>query len=264
MEGEDLDIGGQLFRIRVEPARGRNAYAIISGAEIRIRIPLGMGRRESERCFMELRERVIRKIMRHPEVRWHSNRGPEFSAGQEFGVLGQPLRIEVSEDLFRRRNTAKIDGAVLRLLLAGDIPQSSKASTVNLLAHRAISRHFLPEIENRVSRINAESFGFDLKRVSLKRQSTRWGSCSKRSGRINLNFRLLFAPEGILDYVITHELAHLKESNHSQAFWRLVGTAMPDYKERARWLRKNGGTICPSSATLPDSSSNDEQRNALR
>jgi predicted metal-dependent hydrolase len=75
--------------------------------------------------------------------------------------------------------------------------------------------------------------------VRLKYLHSRWGSCSS-SSNINLSTRLLFAPEGVIDYVIIHELAHLQELNHSPRFWRLVAEAMPDYQLKEKWLKDNG------------------------
>lgn len=64
-----------------------------------------------------------------------------------------------------------------------------------------------------------------------------WGSCSKK-GNLNFNWRLIQLPPELADYVIVHELCHLKELNHSQRFWDLVGQAIPDYKERRQALRR--------------------------
>ena len=70
-------------------------------------------------------------------------------------------------------------------------------------------------------------------------QQTRWGSCSSR-GNLNFNWRLLLMPERVMDYVIVHELAHRREMNHSAAFWQIVETYLPDYRERRQWLKENG------------------------
>jgi predicted metal-dependent hydrolase len=71
--------------------------------------------------------------------------------------------------------------------------------------------------------------------VTVRAQRTRWGSCSSR-GTINLNWRLMLMPSRLMDYVLAHELAHLREMNHSPAFWALVGSIFTDYRERRRDL----------------------------
>ena len=76
-------------------------------------------------------------------------------------------------------------------------------------------------------------------RITIRDQKTRWGSCSSR-GNLNFNWRLLLMPERVMDYVIVHELAHRREMNHSAAFWQIIETYLPDYRERRQWLKENG------------------------
>lgn len=90
-------------------------------------------------------------------------------------------------------------------------------------------------IKNRLdffSRIHSFKYG----RVSIRNQKTRWGSCS-RQGNLNFNYRLIFLKPHMADYVIVHELCHLTEFNHSQEFWRLVGSIIPDYRQIRRYLK---------------------------
>lgn len=79
-------------------------------------------------------------------------------------------------------------------------------------------------------------YGFSWKRVSIRDQRTRWGSCS-RKGNLNFSWKIAVLPEDLADYVIVHELCHLKEFNHSKKFWALVSKAIPDHAERRARLR---------------------------
>ena len=79
-------------------------------------------------------------------------------------------------------------------------------------------------------------------RIAIRDQKTRWGSCSAE-GNLNFNWRLIFAPAGVLDYVVVHELAHRKEMNHSARFWAVVEAYMPEYKKYRNWLKENGNIL---------------------
>jgi hypothetical protein len=80
-------------------------------------------------------------------------------------------------------------------------------------------------------------YNFSWGRVSIRDQKTRWGSCSKK-GNLNFSYKLALIPAELSDYVIVHELCHLKEFNHSKNFWDLLARAIPDGKERRKALRK--------------------------
>jgi predicted metal-dependent hydrolase len=75
------------------------------------------------------------------------------------------------------------------------------------------------------------------KKLGFRSQKTRWGSCSHQ-GSVTLNWKLVCAEPGVIDYVIVHELCHLKHLDHSKNFWRLVETYCPDWKEKKKWLQK--------------------------
>ena len=84
--------------------------------------------------------------------------------------------------------------------------------------------------------------GLQYQRLSIREQKTRWGSCSSQKN-INLNWRIILAPEKVLDYLIVHELAHLQQMNHSSAFWSLVETYIPDYRIWRKWLKDNSSAL---------------------
>ena len=88
----------------------------------------------------------------------------------------------------------------------------------------------------------AAAEGLAVTRVSIRNQKWRWGSCS-RSGHICLNWRLVLMPPAIRDYVMIHELMHLKRLDHSPRFWRLVAAACPVYQDARRWLQIHGRSL---------------------
>ena len=84
-----------------------------------------------------------------------------------------------------------------------------------------------------------EQHNLTINQVRIKNQKTMWGSCSSKNN-INLNYLLIMAPMGVIDYVIVHELAHTIHRNHSFDFWSSVESMMPDYKKHKQWLKANG------------------------
>jgi predicted metal-dependent hydrolase len=80
-------------------------------------------------------------------------------------------------------------------------------------------------------------YGFSCGRIAIKNQKRCWGSCSAK-GNLNFNYKVIFLPESLMDYLIVHELCHLGELNHSKRFWDLVAQTIPDYKEKRAHLRR--------------------------
>ncbi|HCK20051.1 MAG TPA: M48 family peptidase, partial [Thalassospira sp.] len=88
----------------------------------------------------------------------------------------------------------------------------------------------------------AEQINKKVNRISLKDTRTRWGSCSS-SGNLSFSWRLVLAPEDVLDYVVAHEVAHLQELNHSARFWAVVDDLYGPSKKQQHWLKKNGPAL---------------------
>lgn len=92
------------------------------------------------------------------------------------------------------------------------------------------------EIANeRLAHFN-KSYNFEFRRVSIKNQKTRWGSCSKK-GNLNFNYKIALLPEKLTDYIVVHELCHLGELNHSKRFWNLVAKTIPEHKSIRKELK---------------------------
>jgi len=91
-------------------------------------------------------------------------------------------------------------------------------------------------VMKKIAKVNAV-YNFPFRRVTIKNQKTRWGSCSLQ-GNLNFNYKIIFLPDRAAEYLVAHELAHLEEYNHSKDFWRLVERAVPDYREQRQELAK--------------------------
>ena len=114
--------------------------------------------------------------------------------------------------------------------------QPITAAQIRDLADMALQ--VIPERVAYYAQIMAVRYG----RITIRNQRTRWGSCSSK-GNLNFNCLLMLVPPRVMDYVVVHELCHLKQMNHSKAFWLLVENVLPDYKESRKWLKENGAQL---------------------
>jgi predicted metal-dependent hydrolase len=92
-------------------------------------------------------------------------------------------------------------------------------------------------INDRITKLGSQ-MGISYKRLTIRRQKTRWGSCSHKKN-LSFNWKLIMAPEPVVEYVIIHELIHLKEMNHSKKFWELVAQYCPSWREHKKWLKQH-------------------------
>ncbi len=110
---------------------------------------------------------------------------------------------------------------------------------------RRIKKYLIDKLKSEISMLaknNAATLGARIGSITLRDTSSRWGSCSFE-GNLSFSWRLVFAPYEIVAYVVAHEVAHIREHNHSPAFWKLVAGLCPNYMESEDWLKKNGKTL---------------------
>lgn len=164
-----------------------------------------------------------------------------LSAGSVIPFRGVEHRIRATG---RVRGTVEVamgdDGPLL--LVPGDPQHRPRrlADWFKAEAQKALERR---------SAIHAKRLGVTVRSVSTRNQSTRWGSCSS-GGNLNYNWRLILAPDFVLDYVAAHEVAHLLEMNHSANFWTAVERTLPDMERGRAWLRVHGRQLMAYGAEL--------------
>jgi len=135
-----------------------------------------------------------------------------------------------------------VNGARPQICLAADVfrvPGLTGDLRPTLEAHFA--RRARVELPARTWELAAVT-GMEVKQVTVRNQRSRWGSCSA-NGTISLNWRLVQTPDFVRDYIILHELMHLREMNHSARFWTHVEEACPAWRDAERWLKRNGGLL---------------------
>ncbi len=142
-------------------------------------------------------------------------------------VLEKSAWIEKHLEIVKKRNYS-----------CGEKAQISPYTDQEIRQIKAKARSIIPAKLSLIAKEMGASYG----RVALRFQASRWGSCSTK-GNLNFNCLLALCPEEVMDYVIIHELCHLKYMNHSKYFWATVEKYCPDYKARKKWLKENGGKL---------------------
>jgi predicted metal-dependent hydrolase len=164
-----------------------------------------------------------------------------FITGESLYYLGKAYGI-VSLDVENKGVYAGFNGENFLVYINESIKNCERKDTVRTALvkwYRERARYVFEERTSFYSRMLKLYPGT----IRIKEQKTMWGSCSGR-GNINYNWRLIMAPIDILDYVVVHELCHLKHKNHSKEFWNLVESIFPDYSQNRKWLRENGMKLC--------------------
>lgn len=238
---EPLEAGGKRFEIVVVETRLRNSYAKLKEGHLLIKLPKRMSYDEKARVAATLYRRIKKAMEKKPlDSLLPHKKNLEFVDGQRIQPLGVPIEISIRREITRYKSSIKFDNTFGRLTVS--VPENLPSKEVSRAIRLWISKSFLHRITARVNEFNDSNFRSDLGRISIKENNSNWGSCTHRN-EIYLNFKLLFLPERVLDYVIIHELAHTRIRSHSEKFWALVASVMPDYRIQRRWLRDNGSSV---------------------
>ncbi len=181
---------------------------------------------DPEKFLHEKKDWVLEK---HEEIENYWARIPEreFEEGETFPYLGKKHELKLSSD----DRFDVVDGEII-------IPEE-KVSDLSLKdrieeLYREKARERILEIINEYK----EKIDLEFNRLYIRNQKTKWASCSSKNN-LSFNWRLMMAPEEVLEYVVVHELLHLEEPKHSDRFWSLMGKIIPDYRQRRKWLKEN-------------------------
>ena len=227
---EFLTVGGRHVPVAAvrNPRARRYILRLRPDRSARVTIPRGGSMAEACR-FLERHhawlERQLQKLAAQP------TRPKEWLPGTEILFRGEPTKIE-----------AGLDGHANLIRLG---PETIKVADSSIDLRRPIERHLwklaAKELPLRVREYLAVH-PLPVRRITVRNQRSRWGSCS-RQGTISLNWRLVQTPPFVRDYIILHELMHLRHMNHSARFWREVEVACPYYETAERWLKQHSSLL---------------------
>jgi hypothetical protein len=153
----------------------------------------------------------------------------QWQTGEQLLLLGNPITLAIEHDI--RSKAIDYEPGVLKLAM----PNHHDEAAVSRKVLQWYKKQALTDFARRLELFSAK-LGVALPKLFLSNAQSRWGSCNSRK-EIRLNWRLLQAPPHIINYVVCHELAHLKEMNHSAKFWAVVASIYPDYKSAEKELK---------------------------
>jgi predicted metal-dependent hydrolase len=157
-------------------------------------------------------------------------------------VLGQyDYTIKTAFDQVEKA-TGNLKSGSINLILPDHIDIYHQRKLVRNLSSKLVAKTFKPLVVDKVEKLNYRYFQKEIKGISLRYNSTNWGSCSAK-GRINLSTRSLLLPEETFDYILVHELSHLIEMNHSKRFWQIVEQVIPTYKKHEAYIKTHSAKI---------------------
>ena len=185
-------------------------------------LPRYVSIRQGLRFVEEKREWIARQLKdRPPKI--------SFSDGQVIPLLGNRYQLRHVGG----RGVVAVDGQVITV--PGDPEFMPRRVRDWLKAHAK-------ENITRLAHERAAQINKTIKRITLRDTHSHWGSCTEE-GRISFSWRLILAPYEVFDYVVSHEVAHLQHLDHSEAFWSVVASLVPDYEQAKTWLKQNGNTL---------------------
>jgi predicted metal-dependent hydrolase len=222
------------YRIRRSP-RARHARILVGADGVEVVVPNRFPLRDVEPFVEEKRPWIERTLRRMEES--HAEQPPaRLRDGGEAPYLGERLALDVRVEPGRTRAHVARRGDTLVVKVAARGEAAIREALTSWYRRRA-REEVAPRLDAAVARA-----GTSYKSLQIRAQRTRWASCSS-SGAMSFNWRLLLAPPEILDYVVEHEVAHLEVLDHSDRFWSLLASRVPEWRERERWLRRHGHAL---------------------
>jgi predicted metal-dependent hydrolase len=202
---------------------------------VEVVVPRRMALRHVE-PFVREKRRWIERTLRSFREAEEALPPPELEHGGWAPYLGRELLLRVSVEPGRVRDHVALRGEVLHVKVGRRGPAAVREALERWYRRRA-RVEVAARLDAAVRRAGARYTS-----LTIRSQRTRWASCSS-SGAMSFNWRLLLAPEPILDYVVEHEVAHLDVLDHSPRFWRLLESRCPEYREHERWLKRHGAAL---------------------
>jgi len=220
----------------------RRTLSIIINVDkgVEVRAPLKISENRIENFIKNKSKWIFKKLEESKSIK-KTPPGKEFSEGEEFLFMGKKYALKILRITNKQKINITLNKNNILLRIGEDI---------NIKNHKErIKNKFIDwfkkkgyDYVKKMVNIYSKQLKVRPKNIKMKKQKARWGSCSSKKN-LNFNWKIIMAPEHVINYLILHEVAHLKHPNHSKKFYREISKIMPDYKKQIEWLKINGNTL---------------------
>ena len=237
----ELKIGTTLVSYSIRRSQRAKCVSLSIGADgVQVVAPIAMIERDIIALVEKRQQWIFYKLENYRKQLIQIPVEREFVSGEMLLFMGVNYPLNVQEHKGGYTNVNLTDGQFL-VSINEDIPIEKKREEIR----RKLEQWYIKRAKELITvrlELFSEKIGVKINTVRFKNQKTRWGSCSQK-GNLNFNWKLVMAPMVIVDYVVVHELCHIKQMNHSPKFWLLVGTQISDYHKMRKWLKQHGSKL---------------------
>ena len=231
-QSEYIEAGG-IYAVINRTKRRKTATIKVEDGEVVVVVPSLLSDERITKLIIDKQQWIHSKLSLNGDIQPQSSK--QYVSGEAFSYLGRNYRLKISVGEYEPIKLSH--GRFIVTLPEGkETPQFIKSLIVSWYIKHA--RIKLTEKSNRYAKL----LDVNPRSIDIKSYKSRWGSCSI-DGDIDYNWLIVMAPNRIVDYVVIHELCHLKHHDHSPKFWRQVERVMPNYAECKEWLKVNGGSL---------------------
>ncbi|NLM60403.1 MAG: M48 family metallopeptidase [Clostridium sp.] len=240
---EDVTDGKHSIRYTLSRSRRKTVgIKLNEKGEVSVSAPMALSGNRIKEIIIKKIPWILKKQEELKAKYLEASEQKRYIDGETFLYLGKEYTLKIQRgsasdnvDLFENDIVVSTADSGLK---EGNTAETEQDLKIRGLLKSFYINRFLELVKTRMD-IYAPKIGVSPGKVSIRDQKTRWGSCSCK-GNISLNWKLIMAPLEVVDYVIIHELCHMKEMNHSKKFWNIVRGLCPNFKESQKWLKDNG------------------------
>jgi len=211
----------------------KSATIVVERGHVTVRVPSSVPMSRIEKLVQSRTNWIREKLQVQSQIVLPKPK--EMVTGESFSYLGKNYRLKLTQG---ENSEVKLKNGYLTLQCEKNMTTVQRENFVRHSLQAWYQSRALGKLKEKVSRYE-KVLGVKSKSVSVYDFKTRWGSCSV-SGDIRFNWRIIMAPNAIVDYVVVHELSHLVHHDHSDKFWRTIASVIFDYADRKQWLKTDG------------------------